>query len=234
MNVYYLALAFFLIVIALGQQWEDNTADSMLLQENKNSTDSSAETTTSSQLIKDVDVTLEVAHLDNNTTARFKHADGTEAPLSSAKLVLYRILVHNSGTVPLSDIVLSAELAEGIQYEASKYYEDGRGDLKTTIEPDPSNGDLKTNVTWNLTFMNSGEIKSVLMEVYVKKEADETGVRVGVKGKASDGDEIWDSDSMPSDECYLRYIPGTIGEGMPCFPEDDICKKECPEWAKVI
>jgi hypothetical protein len=25
----------------------------------------------------------------------------------------------------------------------------------------------------------------------VKKDADETGVRVGVKGKASDGDEVW-------------------------------------------
>ena len=235
MKFYHLALVFFVMLVAAGQQEEYNNADWMLLQEN-GAIDSSAATITSGQSIGSIDVTLEMAILDGNTTARFKRGNRTEGPLSPAKLVLYRIWVYNSGIEPLSDVTLSAELDKGIQYETSKYYEERRGDLEAIKDPDPPNENLKTDVTWNLNFLNPSEIKSILLETYVKKNVDEKGVSVNVKGKASDGEEVVDSDSAPSEQCGYKYTSGE-SKGTKCMPwseDDEDCKYQCPDWAKAM
>ena len=235
MKFYYLALVFFVMLVAVGQQEEYNNADWMQLQEN-GAIDSSVATKTSGQSIRSIDVTLEMAILDGNTTARFKRSNRTDGPLSPAKLVLYRIWVYNSGIEPLSDVILSAELDEGIQYETSKYYEEGRGDLEAIKDLDLTNENLVTDVTWSLNFLNPREIKSILMETYVKKNVDEMGVSVNVKGKASDGEEVVDSDSAPSEQCGYKYTSGE-SKGTKCIPwseDDEDCKYQCPDWAKAI
>lgn len=182
--------------------------------------------------IKNIDVTLEMATLDANETKRFNRANGTDGESLPAKRMLYLILVHNSGNLPLSDVVLTAELAKGIQYEASQYSEEGRGDLKANKNPDPPVEDLKTTVTWNLNTLNTGEIKAILLEAFVKKIVDDKGVSVKVKGKASDGEEVVDSDSAPSEQCGYK-IPVGEGKGRPCIPyskDDEKCKYQCPDW----
>jgi len=119
--------------------------------------------------LKNIDVSLEIAELKNNSTARFFRANGTESPSLATNLEMYKIMVHNSGTVQLTDVVLTAELSKGIKYEASKYYEAGRGDVVAIRDPNPSIEEIKTIVTWNLNTMEPGEIKSILLEANVKK-----------------------------------------------------------------
>jgi hypothetical protein len=181
-------------------------------------------------LTKDIDVTLEVYEITNNTTARFGGISSASAPLSPAKREMYKITVHNSGSVPLSDVILSAQMSKGIKFENTRYYEADRGNPDVTIDPERFNEYIKTILTWKLNTMNPGEIKSVLLEAYVKMDVDEKDISVEVKGKASDGDELRDSqDTAEPRTCVEK---DKENPDQPCSPLGE-CVWVCPDWGEV-
>ncbi|MGV8175943.1 MAG: hypothetical protein ACP5OU_09605 [Methanothrix sp.] len=192
--------------------------------------------------VKNIDVTSDVFEIDSNTTQGFEDANSIGGPSSPAKHEMYKITVHNSGSVALSDVILSAELAKGIKPVNASYYEAGRGILEVTSVPEKFNENVMTTLTFKLNTMSPGEVKSVLIEAYAKKDVDKTRMSVEVKGKAPDGDELRDSqNSADIQECRLMSKQNPTRDE--CSPyaalkdkasgKNEYCVEVCPDWRIV-
>jgi hypothetical protein len=186
--------------------------------------------------IKNIDITLDVFERNSNTTYRFGGANSSSAPLSPAKQEMYKITVHNSGSVALSDVILSAEMAKGIRFVNARYYGEGRGDPDLTVLPESFNENIKTTLTFKFNIMDPGEVKSVILEAYAKADVDKTKVSVEVNGKAPDGDGLRDSQNSANiNECELRNKdnPNDQCDALQKLLGGEGCVEVCPDWGEV-
>jgi hypothetical protein len=180
--------------------------------------------------VKNVKVLADYIEVNSDAKARFGDSNSISVPLTTAKQEIYKITLSNSGTVALSDVTVSAELAAGIKYESSRYYELGRGRLEVVVDPVLFNENVRTALTWNIHGLEPGEIKSILLEAFVKPETDAKMVNVEVKGKATDGTVV--RDAVNTAELFTCPLHDNNGEVCPY--EDDECKRDCPDWATIV
>lgn len=238
MRACYIMFALFMILAASGGQEADNLTDLTQLRSG-NALAQLIEENVGSQLIKSVDISLEVFEVDENATARF----GDAKPREPAKHEMYKITISNSGNVALRDVVLSAEMAKGIKFEGSSYYEEGRGILGVTVFPERFNDNISTILIFNLNYLAPGELKSVIVEAYAKKNVENTAVSAEVKGKTPDGEELRDAQNSPTPiECEYRVKDNPtdycnalqialIESGT--TPEEANCMMQCPDWSET-
>lgn len=113
-----------------------------------------------------------------------------------------------------------------MKFENTSYFDPNRG--KPDVKRDPTEFDenVETKLSWNLGSLAPEEIKSVIMGVNQKPDANNTQVAVRVEGKAIDGTRVSDvKNDADTRECSLRD-----DTGQPCYDETDTCKLLCPEW----
>ena len=188
--------------------------------------------------IKNIDITLEVFRNSDETK---KIPFGDAKPMENATSEIYKITVHNSGSVTLSNVVLSAEMGKGIKFEGgARYYGEGGGNPEVTVFPERFKDDRTTTLTFNLHTMGPGEVKSLIVPAYVNANVTNTAVSAEVKGNAPDGEELRKSQtsasvveceyrvlSNPTDYCNAFQI-GLIEKGDK--PEEVDCITKCPDW----
>jgi hypothetical protein len=124
-----------------------------------------------------LDVAFQVHEVNASTIARFGY--GGYEP---AKYNLYRIGIQNTIAVPLTNVTVIAELAEGIKLEGTRYSEEDRGILNVKSDPSGYDDTLKTNLTWNIGTLEPGEIKSILLEAFLRPCTNRTHINGTVIG----------------------------------------------------
>lgn len=190
--------------------------------------------------IKNIDILLEVFEPNETENVSF----GDTKPKELAKHEIYKITVHNSGSVTLNDVILSAEMGKGIKFDGgARYFEEGRGVPEVTVFPERFRDNRTTTLTFKLNTMDPGEVKSLIVEAYAKKNVKNTAVSAEVKGNAPDGEELRDVQNSPTPvECEYRVKDNPtdfcnvlqialIESGT--TPEEANCVKNCPEWVKT-
>lgn len=190
--------------------------------------------------IKNIDILLEVFEQPNETE---DVAFGDAKPKEHAKLEIYKITVHNSGSVALSNVVLLADMGKGIKFDGgARYYGEGRGIPEVTVFPERFRDNRTTTLTFKLNTLDPGEVKSVIVDAYAKENVENTAVSVEVKGKAPDGEELRDVQNSanvidcgyrvkdnPTDFCDAEQLLA-IESGE--TPEEAGCVWQCPDWIK--
>jgi hypothetical protein len=180
--------------------------------------------------IKNVEVTLEVVEVNADAKARFGGSNSSSAKLSEAKQAVYKITVHNSGSVPLNNVIVSSEMAKGMKFDSTRYYEENRGTLEVTRDPLEFNENVRTILAWNIGILAPEEIKSIILVAYLKPQVDEKQINVKVTGNAPDSTTVRDSvNSAEIRECEFR----DSNSGQPCAIPSETCKKVCPDWSEI-
>jgi hypothetical protein len=215
MKLYCLALALIAVSIAFGQPQGlnisstacTNNSSSMISIQPQERPEPSASMEISSQaaILANISITCEVVEVNNNTNARF--GVGKKEP---AKQEMYKLTINNTGEVPISNVIVSAVMAEGMRFESTRYYEENRGRLDVMRDPIEFKKGAKTNLTWDIGIMGPEEIKSILLEAYLKPQVNNTQVSVMVRGNTQDGTKVRSS----QDGAELRK-----------------CNRECPDWS---
>lgn len=182
-----------------------------------------------SDSIVDIDVNVDVFEAASDINHNFR----IDQPSQSAKYAIYRIMVINNGDLPLEDVILSADMAKGIDFENTSYLDLTRGEIEVKVDPVKFDEYKTTNVKWNLRSLAPAEIKTIIMRAYSKPEVLTTKVAVSVTGEATDGTSVTDSQNTAyiirctwMNENYGPCDNWSIGTGE--------CKEFCPDWIYSI
>jgi tetratricopeptide (TPR) repeat protein len=173
-----------------------------------------------------IDVTASVFKFSNSTSVSFYGGES-----ESAKQIRYKITVINKGDVSLHDVTATAEMAKGMKFYNAAYYEIGRGRLITEVSPSVFDETTKTKVTWNIEHLQANEIKTILMNAYLKEDmhVDNTDISVNASGVSSVCGLVWAYANKA--EIQICEQRGEFGD--PCSElekELGLCKLACPEW----
>jgi len=177
---------------------------------------------------RDIDITLEVYEINASAKANFD-----VGKKENAKQDIYKIKVNNVGDVTLNNVIVSARLPIGMMFENTAYFEKDRGELKVDVYPLKFEETSETKLTWNIGTFAPREIKSILMEAYLKPQVDNQTVAVKVNGTAPDGSLVRDS----RDKAEIRRDEPAEGseEGLvaPDAPVPEVVMVP-PDWGKSI
>jgi hypothetical protein len=179
---------------------------------------------------RNINVILEVWEANSSTTTNFK-----ETGSNPAKEEIYKIAVTNSGDVVLSDVEVSAVMAEGMKYKNSEYFDTSTHGKITAPTRDPESFDeiKKTRVAWNIGTLNPEETKSIILEAYIKPNVDRKAVSVKVTGNAAGSTVVRDSvESARPYDCKWMEKNGRQECKVEGSDEERLarkCFKACPE-----
>lgn len=121
---------------------------------------------------------FQVVEYDKDTLARFGVGKKEEA-----KQEMYNITISNNGDTRATNVSVSAVLDKGMKFESTRYYEVNRGKLGVTRDPIEFEEDTKTNLSWDISILEPEETKSIIFEVYLKPEVNNTNVSLNVTGE---------------------------------------------------
>ena len=217
MRLYRLALTLILISIASGQSQVGNATEST--------------TTGDTSALTNFYLNSEVYELQNSTEYAFG-SGGITSNIEPAGRYLYEFEVQNTGTVTMSDVTLSVEMAKGIRPIHAFYFPNTTGELDAKASP--FNEDILTTVMCNLNTMSPSQLKSIVVEAYVKKGVEKKDVSIEVKGKDPDGSELRRS-LISAKEVGCEWKTRTSPPA-PCDPDatdeerSRLCAAICPPW----
>lgn len=171
-----------------------------------------------------INLTFEVAEVNNNTNARFGF--GKKEP---AKQEMYKISIENNGDSRMADVIVTAQLTEDTKFESTRYYEDGRGQLDVKVDPPYFKKGTRTNLSWDLGTFGPEERKSILLEAYVKPNGNKLDVRVNVTGIYAGNLICAIKENATVAKCdYVNKNTG-IECGVDLGAEE--CEIRCPAWS---
>ena len=175
----------------------------------------------------------EVYELKNITEYAFG-SGGITSNMGPAGRYLYEFEVQNTGTVTMSDVTLSVEMAKGIRPIHAFYFPNTTGELDARVSP--FDEDILTTVICNLNTMNPSQLKSIVVEAYVKNGVEKKDVSIEVKGKDPDGSELRRS-LISAKEVGCEWKTRTSPPAL-CDPDatdeerDRLCVEICPPWTE--
>jgi uncharacterized repeat protein (TIGR01451 family) len=171
---------------------------------------------------KVIDLNFEVMEIGRES-ARF--GIGKKEP---AKHEMYKISITNKGDSRIKDVVVSAEMQEDMKFESTRYYEDNRGRLDVTRNPIDFKNGKKTKLTWDIGMLEPEERISILLEAYIKPEANSTHITVNITGKLNGIEERASEDYAKPARCEYK----NKNDGNPCDVPSETCKlAACPDWS---
>jgi len=205
MNFYCLTLILILVAIASGQPQECNatfnnstnnisSASSIQMPEHR-------EANNSIQDSDNISLDFQVVEVSRDTSARF--GIGKK---EAAKQEMYRIAITNEGETRILNVLVLAEMEEGMKFESTRYYEDNRGRLNVTRKPLEFKRGSKTELTWDIGMLEPQEKKSILLGAYLKPGVNNTNITVSV----------------------AVYHPRKV---QPNVIDCDYSKEQCPDWS---
>jgi hypothetical protein len=201
MRSYCLALAFIAVLIVTVQSQECCKANTPSLDRDQ----------FIDKAKSPLNITMTVDEADCNASVRF----GTSRK-EAAKLEICNITVENSGDVPLNDVIVFAEMAKGMKFENSSYQKNDRGRLVATRDPLEFDERRNTSLKWDIGVMQAKEIKSILLEAYIKCYVNEMQIKVTAFGYAPDNMAI---NTSQEDVVVIRRCD--FGENNCTTPEEN-------------
>jgi len=156
---------------------------------------------------RNVSVGIKAYAAEKNTSAFF----GRYSEL--ANYYIYNITVVN-GDIPLDEVFLFGELPHGMMLKNTAYSDPRRGLLFVDQDPIVFNEASNTTLTWTLGSMLAGEIRSIILEAYVKPFEDNENISVKVDGYSLE----WQSSFSNSSESKA----------------ESACNPICPNWEIII
>jgi len=170
-----------------------------------------------------INLTFEVAEINQNTNARFGF--GKKEP---AKQEMYKISIENNGDNRIADMIATAQLTEDTKFESARYYEDGRGRLDVKVDPPYFKKGTKTNLSWYLGTFEPEERKSILLETYAKPNNNITDVRVNVTGIYAGNRICAIRENATVAKC--DYVNKNTGIECDVDLGAEECEIRCPAW----
>jgi hypothetical protein len=233
MNFYYLTLILILVSIALGQLAECNATNNT---SSINDSSSMAfaqlqelhKTNTSAQYSDSIDLDFQVLEANGNTSARFG-----VGKKEAAKQEMYKISIINKNDIRIADVIVSAEMAEDMKFESTRYYEENRGRLDVTRDPPDFKKGTRTKLIWDIGALEPEEIKSILLEAYIKPGVNNTNVTVGVTGIVNA--DIVEYVSASKDNANItecKHSNKFTGNNCDDASDTENCERiQCPDWS---
>jgi hypothetical protein len=170
---------------------------------------------------------LEVLVLERNKDTMARFGVGKK---EDAKQEMYKISIKNKGDIRIADVIVTAEMDKGMNFESTRYYEENRGKLNVTRNPIEFDEDIKTNLTWDIGILEPEELKSIILEAYIKPEVDNSSIRVNVTGEVRQRPNYLVSASKEKAKVTKCDHKDKI-TGNSCEKDSENCQEICPDWS---
>lgn len=150
--------------------------------------------------------------------------------MEDAKLEIYKIAITNKGDIRITDVNVFAEMDKDMNFEGTWYYEANRGRLDVTRDPCEFKKETKTYLKWNIGTLEPEEIKSIILETYIRPQANNTNITVNVTGKKVDTGFTVTACKDKAEVVECDYKDTNTGKS--CDKISDTCLVDyCPPWS---
>lgn len=231
MKVYCLVLVLSMIFVVSGQPNELNDTNSTCINVSSSMASNQPQeldkTSIPVQYSDILDLDFLVLEIDEDTMARFG-----VGKLEAASHEMYKISITNNGDIRISNVTVFDQMDKDTNFESTRYYEENLGRLDVTRDPCDFKEETKTSLTWDIGTLEPEEIKSILLEAYIRPEVNNTNVRVHVRGEVVEDSLVSvvsaSKDKANVTDCeYLDKITDTK-----CYELSDTCQVVgCPDWS---
>lgn len=149
--------------------------------------------------LRNISVGIKAYAAEKNTSAFFGRYS------EAANYYIYNITVVN-GDIPLDEVFLFGELPQGMMFKNTAYSDPRRGLLFVDRDPIVFNETSNTTLTWTLGGMLAGEIRSIILEAYVKPFEDNENISVIVDGYSLEWQSSFSNSSVSGAESACNPI----------------------------
>jgi hypothetical protein len=239
MKFYCIALILILVAMASGQPEEGNATNNTVidnssvateqLQEGnaKNNTvlnDTQDKLNQSPQESDNIYLNFQVAEIAKDTRARFG-----VGKKEAAKHEMYKLSITNKGDIRIENVTVFAVMIEDMKFESSRYYEDGRGRLGVEWSPCYFMNGTKTKLKWNIASLEPEEIKSILLEAYLRPNINNANITVNVTGILKNAEVTKSKPYANVTKC--DYVDKNTGNICDNALDTENCESRCPDWS---